>query len=161
MWSVASNSLKSFGLSPTRLLCSWDFSGKNTRVGCHFLLQGIFPTQGSNPHLLHCRRILYPLIHLETKQYKMYFNLKIDMFNCRVWLLNCQTWLKMAFKFAKTYRSNCPALKNSIILLYICLVFFFLAVCIHFILKNSRDYTELFKACPYLVIFQTHIKCFD
>ena len=125
MWSVASNSLKSFGLSPTRLLCSWDFSGKNTRVGCHFLLQGIFPTQGSNPHPLHCRRILYPLSHLETKQYKMYFNLKIDMFNCRVWLLNCQTWLKMAFKFAKTYRSNCPALKNSIVLLYICLVFFF------------------------------------
>ena len=119
-----------------------------------------------------CRRILYPLSHLGTKQYIMYFNLKIrsdqslsrvgcfatpwvtarqaslsitnswsslrltsiesvmpsshlDMFNCRVWLLNCQAWLKMAFKFAKTYRSNCPALKNSIILLYICLVFFF------------------------------------
>ena len=31
----------------------WDFPGKNTRVGCHFLLQGIFLTQGSNPHLLH------------------------------------------------------------------------------------------------------------
>ena len=36
---------------PARLLCPWDFSGKNTGVGCHFLLQGIFPTQGSNPHL--------------------------------------------------------------------------------------------------------------
>ena len=38
------------------------FPGKNTRVGCHFLLQGIFPTQGLNPHLLrllHCRWILY------------------------------------------------------------------------------------------------------
>ena len=32
----------------TRLLCSWDSPGKNTRVGCHSLLQGIFPTQGSN-----------------------------------------------------------------------------------------------------------------
>ena len=31
----------------------WDFPGMNTRVGCHFLFQGIFPTQGSNPHLLH------------------------------------------------------------------------------------------------------------
>ena len=40
------------------------FSGKNTRVGCHFLLQGIFPTEGSNPHLLHCRRILYHWAHL-------------------------------------------------------------------------------------------------
>ena len=34
-------------------------SGKNTRVGCHALLQGIFPTQGSNPGLPHCRYILY------------------------------------------------------------------------------------------------------
>ena len=36
-----------------------DSPGKNTGVGCHFLLQGIFPTQGSNPGLLHCRQILY------------------------------------------------------------------------------------------------------
>ena len=35
-----------------RLLCPWYFPGKNTGVGCHFLLQEIFPTQGSNPHLL-------------------------------------------------------------------------------------------------------------
>ena len=37
---------------PTRLLCLRDFSGKNTGVSCHFLLQGIFPTQGWNPRLL-------------------------------------------------------------------------------------------------------------
>ena len=40
----------------------WDFSGKNTETGCHFLLQGVFPTQGSKRHhlhLLHCRQILY------------------------------------------------------------------------------------------------------
>ena len=36
---------------------------KNTGVGCHFLLQGIFPTQGSNPGLPHCRQILYHLSH--------------------------------------------------------------------------------------------------
>ena len=36
---------------------------KNTGVGCHFLLQGIFPTQGLNPGLLHCRWILYQLSH--------------------------------------------------------------------------------------------------
>ena len=35
----------------------------NTGVGCHFLLQGIFPIQGSNPGLLHCRQILYHLSH--------------------------------------------------------------------------------------------------
>ena len=39
---------------PTRLLSPWDFPGKSTRVGCHFLLQGIFPTQGSNPGLPRC-----------------------------------------------------------------------------------------------------------
>ena len=38
------------------LLCPWNFSGKNTEVGYHLLFQGIFLTQGSNPHLLHCRR---------------------------------------------------------------------------------------------------------
>ena len=49
---------------PTRLLCPWDFPNKNTEVGCHFLLQGIFPTQGSNLGLLHCGQILYQLSHL-------------------------------------------------------------------------------------------------
>ena len=46
---------------PTRLLCPWGFPGKNTGVGYHFLLQGIFPSQRSNSGLLHCRLILYPL----------------------------------------------------------------------------------------------------
>ena len=41
------------GLQPSKLLCSWDFPGQNTGVGCHFLLQWIVPTQGSNLHLLH------------------------------------------------------------------------------------------------------------
>ena len=40
-----------------------DSTDKNSGVGCHGLLQGIFPTQGSNPSLLHCRRILYHLSH--------------------------------------------------------------------------------------------------
>ena len=42
---------------------SMGFSSKNTGVGCHFLFQGIFPTQGSKPGLLHCRRFLYRLSH--------------------------------------------------------------------------------------------------
>ena len=36
-------------------------AGKTTRVGCHFFLQGIFPTQGLKPGVLHCRQILYQL----------------------------------------------------------------------------------------------------
>ena len=41
-----------YGLQPSRLLCPWDSLGKNTVVGCHALLQGIFPTQGLKPYLL-------------------------------------------------------------------------------------------------------------
>ena len=50
--SVVSGSLKRYGLRPTRQLCPWDSPGKITGVGCHFLFQGIFPTQESNPRLL-------------------------------------------------------------------------------------------------------------
>ena len=53
--SVTSDSLKPHELQPTRLLCPWNSPGKNTGVGSHSLLQGIFPTQ--------CRQILYLLSH--------------------------------------------------------------------------------------------------
>ena len=48
-----------------KLLRLWDFQGKSTGVGCHFLLQGILLTQGSNPGLSHCRQTLYRLSHQE------------------------------------------------------------------------------------------------
>ena len=48
---------------PTRLFCPWNSPGKNTGVGCHFLLQWIFPAQGLNTDLLHFRQILYCLSH--------------------------------------------------------------------------------------------------
>ena len=53
---------KLYGLG-TYPLGPWDFPGKSTGVGCHFFLQRIFPTQGSNPGLLHCRQTLYHLSH--------------------------------------------------------------------------------------------------
>ena len=43
--------------------CPWNSPGQNTGVGSLFLLQGIFPTQGSNPGLSHCRQIFYQLSH--------------------------------------------------------------------------------------------------
>ena len=64
MHSVVSSSLGPCGLQPIRLLCPWNFPGKNTGVGCHALLQGIFRTQGSNPsllHLLHWQALSLPL----------------------------------------------------------------------------------------------------
>jgi len=46
--AVVSDSLGTHGLGPARLLCPWDSPGKNTGMGCHFLLQEIFLTQGSH-----------------------------------------------------------------------------------------------------------------
>ena len=57
--SVVSGFLQSHGRQPARLICPWDFPGKNAGVGSHSLLQGIFLTQGQNPCLLHFRQILY------------------------------------------------------------------------------------------------------
>ena len=53
--SAVFNSLPPHVLWPARLLCPWDSPGKNMGMGSHSLLQGIFPTQGSNPGLLHYR----------------------------------------------------------------------------------------------------------
>ena len=49
-----------------RLFYPWDSPGKNTGVGCHFLFQGIFPTQELNPGLLHYRQIFYQLSYKES-----------------------------------------------------------------------------------------------
>ena len=65
--SAVSYSLRPHGLWPARLLCPWDFPDKNTRVGYHFSLQGIFLTQESNPGLLHWEVDSLPLHHLERK----------------------------------------------------------------------------------------------
>ena len=59
--TVMSNSLCRPG--PVRLLCPWNSPGQNTGVGSHFLLQGIFPTQGSDLGLQLCRQILYCISH--------------------------------------------------------------------------------------------------
>ena len=63
-----------------------DSPGKNTGVGCHALLQGIFPTQGLNLGLLHRRQILYPLSHQDNQASpcSVLINLKL---NSHVWLV--------------------------------------------------------------------------
>ena len=58
-----SRSVVSDSLQPHGLYSPWNSSGQNTGVGSLSLLQGIFPTQGSNPGLPHCRQILYQLSH--------------------------------------------------------------------------------------------------
>ena len=64
-----SHSVVSDSLKPHGLYSSWNSPGPNSGVGSFSLLQGIFLTQGSNPGLLHCRRILYQL-----SQKSIFFN---------------------------------------------------------------------------------------
>ena len=70
---VMSDSLQPYGLQSISLLYPWDFPGNNTGEGCHFLLQGIFLTQGSNPGLL-CflcwQADILPLHHLGSPKFK-------------------------------------------------------------------------------------------
>ena len=66
-WSE-SRSVVSDSLRPHELYSQWNSSGQNTGMGNLFLLQGIFPTQGSNPGLPHCRLILYQLSHQGTSR---------------------------------------------------------------------------------------------
>ena len=68
-FSVMSHSLRPHGLQSTSFLCPWSSPGRSTGVGCHFLLQGIFPTQGLNLCLLclwHCRWLLYHQSYQES-----------------------------------------------------------------------------------------------
>ena len=63
-YSCSIVSLRPHGLYPARLPCPLDSPGKSTGVGCHSLLQGLFPTQGWNPNLLcllPCRWVLFLL----------------------------------------------------------------------------------------------------
>ena len=67
--SVMSDSLQPHGLKPAKLLCPWDFPGRNTGLGCHALLREIFLTQGSNPCLLHWEAGSLPLSHQGSPLY--------------------------------------------------------------------------------------------
>ena len=66
--SSESRSVVSHSLRPHGLCSPWNSPGQNTRMGSLSLLQGIFPFQGLNPGLLHCRQILYLQSHLQTNK---------------------------------------------------------------------------------------------
>ena len=81
--SVMSNPLRPHGLQPTRLLCPWNSPGKNTGVGSNYLLQGIFPTQGLNLGLLHCRWTRNHLNHQGSP------NAGLAAVGCKPLLISC------------------------------------------------------------------------
>ena len=74
--------LQPHGLQPTRLLCPRNSLGRNTRMGCHSLLQGIFMIQGSNLGLPHCRQILYHQATKEDNSKRGKDPLKMSPLNC-------------------------------------------------------------------------------
>ena len=87
-------SLQPHGLKPTKLLCPQDSPGKNTGVGCHFLLQGIFRTQGSNMRLLrllHCRQVLYRLSHQGSPKVAIQFSSVAQLCPTVCDPMNCST----------------------------------------------------------------------
>ena len=78
--------------------CSpWNSPGQNTRVGSLSLLQGIFPTQGSNPGLPHCRRILYQLSHLGSPWKLKGNNRKSSHFDGNTQILS-ESWIQCNFR---------------------------------------------------------------
>ena len=68
------------GLQVARLLCPWNFPGKNPGVGCHFLLLEIFSTQGSNTHLLHWQADL-PMSHQGNIIMPQHLNCQTSLFS--------------------------------------------------------------------------------
>ena len=93
-WSrtVVSDSLRPHGLYPIRLLCPWDSPGKSAAVDCHFLLQGIFPTQELNPGLPHCRQTLYRLSHQGRPRNSNWIGLGLHHRNCLVKTVYMHWW---------------------------------------------------------------------
>ena len=100
-FSVVSDSLQPHGLQPPRLLCPWDFPGKNTGVVCHFLLQGIFLTQGSNLCLLSLLRWQVDSFTTVPSESKIYHP-KICLFGMRITV----DWLFFKKKKKKTNGSG-------------------------------------------------------
>ena len=98
-WTIARQALQSMGILQV----------KNTGVGCHALLQGIFPTQGLNPGLPHCRWILYHVNHqrspiLVTKPKYCFFQLFLIRMQasreqelCSVYLFKSSTWQSASY----------------------------------------------------------------
>ena len=80
-------------LQPHGLYSPWNSPGQNTGVGSLSLLQGIFPTQGSNPGLLHCRQILYQMSHQGRPSIHMHIYLKVYIYNLYVNLTNKHTYI--------------------------------------------------------------------
>ena len=95
-WVSESCSVPSNSLRPHGLYSPWNSPSQNTRVGSLSLIQGIFPTQRSNPGLLHCRRILYQLSPKGSPEFSKTED-KVNIWGCIIysiaWSTDFGVWL--------------------------------------------------------------------
>ena len=128
--------LRPHGLQPTRLLWPWNSPGKNTWVGCHFLLQGIFPTQESSPSLLHCRQILHHVSHKRNwwfevggAQFILWHNVWSSINFCLFFFfcLSPYTFNYFTFQFTSESLQCCPLLSPfTELILALCITYSYL-----------------------------------
>ena len=109
-------------LMPARLLCPGDSLGKNTGVGCHALLQGIFPAQGLNPGLPLCRQILYHLSHQGSPNVSVCSYCFVDR------NLNSLTFLSISQSFQLCWTINVVEVAHYVSLRYILYNFCFIVL---------------------------------
>ena len=100
--------------SPPGSSVQGDSPGKNTEVGCHVLLQGICPTEGRNPGLPHCRRLLYQLNHQGSHMYT-FFSLNSHKTLCNFLLLNTCYRGEHRGSMKLTYEQSLRAIGSSLI----------------------------------------------
>ena len=99
-----------YSLKVSSLLCPWDFPGKNTGVGCHFLLQGIFLTQGSKLHLLCLGIGRWILYHCTTKKYCRRMSLCPSRASELMWAFEPLRALKAIWRSCCSVTQSCPTL---------------------------------------------------
>ena len=108
--SLMSDSLQLHELQPARLLCPWNSPGKNTAVGCHFLFQGIFPIQGSNPCLLFLQHLVGGFFTTRPPGKPIYTHMRVCVLShfshvqlsVTLWTVACQVPLVHAILQART-----------------------------------------------------------
>ena len=114
VYPVESTCLRPHGLQPTRLLCSWSLTSKNTEVDSHFLLQGILLTQDLNLCLLHWQVDPLPLNHLgnhlptstdEKTQFQ--FLLQSIDYQSKVMITSSELLLSVSYSQTHGYRVVC------------------------------------------------------
>ena len=103
------NSLQPYGLQTTRLLCPWDFPGKNTGVGCHFPLQANLPNTGIKPVSLASPALAGGFFATSaTREFlvKLYLRFQFDHFLSSITGIKQNNYLQKLFGWLSTFNLN-------------------------------------------------------